>query len=237
MYSHTDSAALIDSLWRAARSALAETAARPCNDALLQAWDELTSGHMAVLLERSAGNRIGVVARVNPAPEPLTALETSTLLRVLCGEQQKAIAVDLSVAASTASGHFVAALTKIALAVRSVPLALVLAAVHRAGIVRVETAHCTAFEWMGTPCIALTVPKPALATLTDLSGAERDVAQLLIEGRARWEIAQQRSTSLNTIARQCHSIFKRLGATGRYGITRRAAELGCFGLTPAASRA
>jgi DNA-binding NarL/FixJ family response regulator len=224
-----NSALLIESLWRAARAALAEPDADPSKDALSQAWDELTSGHMAVLLERSAGNRVGVVARVNPSPEPLSPLEASTLLRVLCGEQQKAIAVDLSVAASTASGHFVGALAKIALAVRSVPLALVLAAVHRAGIVRVDTAHSVAFEWMGTLCLAITVPRPAIATLTDLSDAEREVAQLLIEGRPRCEIAEQRSTSPNTIARQCHSIFRRLGATGRYGVTRRAAELGCFG--------
>jgi DNA-binding NarL/FixJ family response regulator len=64
--------------------------------------------------------------------------------------------------------------------------------------------------------------------MAQLTCAEQKVAEILIEGCARPEIALRRNASVHTIGRQIHCIFSSLEVTGRYGLIRRAVELGCF---------
>jgi len=147
---------------------------------------------------------------------------------VLCGEARKVLASDLGIAISTATGRFLRGLAKLELADRNVPLPLVLAAQSRAGVARIPSAKAALFDYEGCRCAAVCVPRPATRQLTALTHGEQEVAQWLIEGLTRYEIAERRETSAYTVARQFHSIFAALRVTGRYALIRRAVELHCF---------
>jgi DNA-binding NarL/FixJ family response regulator len=64
--------------------------------------------------------------------------------------------------------------------------------------------------------------------MTTLTHAEQQVAQWLIEGECRTEIARRRATSVHTVARQFSSVFTALRIRGRYALIRCAAEQCCF---------
>jgi len=60
----------------------------------------------------------------------------------------------------------------------------------------------------------------SMPTLTDrlpagLTGAERAVAMLLLEGLSNREVAQRRGTSVRTVANQVASLFRKLGVNAR----------------------
>jgi DNA-binding NarL/FixJ family response regulator len=74
----------------------------------------------------------------------------------------------------------------------------------------------------------VSVPRPSTGRLPGLTRAEEEVAQGIVEGYSRFEIARRRATSVNTVARQVHSIFNALQITGRFALIRRAIEFNCF---------
>jgi DNA-binding NarL/FixJ family response regulator len=61
-----------------------------------------------------------------------------------------------------------------------------------------------------------------------LAVAAREVARLIIEGLRLQEIAEQRGSSIHTVTNQRRRIYATLGVSGRCGLIRRAAALGCF---------
>ncbi len=75
----------------------------------------------------------------------------------------------------------------------------------------------------------VTVKRPDLALKDHLAPAELAVIRLLVEGMSYAEIAQERQTSIRTVANQIAAGFRRLGVSGR-------AELLCmvarWGLEP-----
>jgi len=62
---------------------------------------------------------------------------------------------------------------------------------------------------------SITVPRPDTALASWLAPAEHAVINLLIEGRCYAEIAENRHTSIRTVANQVASGFRRLGVSGR----------------------
>jgi DNA-binding CsgD family transcriptional regulator len=64
--------------------------------------------------------------------------------------------------------------------------------------------------------------------LPELTPAEREVAQLVADGLANADIAEQRSVSLRTVGNQVHSIFQKLDVASRWDLslllTRRSLE-------------
>ncbi len=214
-----------DPLWRAALSAI-ETSAR--ESALAAVWEDLAQGRLRPWCETMTRDRIHVIARLNRTHRSLSSGDATLLVRVLCGEAQKVIASELEIAPSTASGRHRRALHQLDLANRTVPLALVLAAQSWAGIARVPSARTALFEYRGQGALIASVPRPATAHMTTLTPAEQQVAQWLIEGDCRTEIARRRATSVHTVARQFSSIFTALRIRSRYALIRCAAELRCF---------
>ncbi|HXN32999.1 MAG TPA: helix-turn-helix domain-containing protein, partial [Polyangiaceae bacterium] len=172
--------------------------------------------------------RVYLVAQVIARPSGLSPEDASLVASVLCGEARKVLACDLGIAISTATGRFLRALAKLEIAERNVPLPLVLAAQSCAGVARIPSARAASFDYEGCCCVAVCVPRPATTQLTGLTRSEQEVAQWLIEGLTRYEIAERRATSAYTVARQFHSIFATLRVTGRYALIRRAVELHCF---------
>ncbi len=106
---------------------------------------------------------------------------------------------------------------------------LVVAAQTWTGVSLVPEGRSTYFVHEGRVCLVMSVPRPMTCGIEGLTLAEREVAQLLIEGRSRTEIARHRATSAHTVANQFRSIFAAVGVTGRHALIRRAIELRCFG--------
>jgi DNA-binding NarL/FixJ family response regulator len=196
----------------------------------VEPWAHLTRGALRIAGSYARGDCLHVTAySADPTTsEPLTQSEAGVLFRVLCGEQQKAVAADLSIAASTASHHYVAALRKIGVQRGPVPLPVVVAAQRASGHPLGPSVQVTRFEHGGRSGVVLSVRRPDVRSLRALTPAEQEVAGLFIEGCSRPGIAQCRGTSALTVAAQVHAIFAALRLTGRYALIRRAGELGCF---------
>jgi DNA-binding CsgD family transcriptional regulator len=196
--------------------------------ALAQAWEDLVRGRLRPLRDNIGEDSVCFVAQVIGRPTGLTLEDASLVADVLCGRPRKAVAADAGMALSTATGRFLRALSKIELADRNVPLPVVLAAQCRSGVAPIRSVRSALFDYDGCRCLAISVPRPATGHLTSLTRGEQEIAQWVIEGLTRHEIAERRETSVHTVAGQCHAVFAALRVTGRYELIRRAVELCCF---------
>jgi DNA-binding NarL/FixJ family response regulator len=210
------------------RSALdAEACSIPLRS-LSNLWDDHIHGRLSACFESTHSDRILLVARESSGSLDLTPDDASILQRVLCGEPQKVVSIELGVAVSTLSSRYNRSLVKLGLERREIPLPLVLAAQCAAGIAPITTARAAHFEEFGSVCCVVSVPAPLTRNMPGLTRAEQEVARWIIEGCSRREIGGLRRTSIHTTSRQFHSIFARLHLSGRHALIRRAFELGCF---------
>jgi DNA-binding NarL/FixJ family response regulator len=195
-----------------------------------EVWADLSRGALRIVGSSARGDVLQVTAYTSDAGKSrtVTPAETEVLVRVLCGEQQKAVASDLSIAPSTASHRFAAGLRKMGVHRSAVPLPLVIAAQQASGLAARAAIQVVRFEQAGKAGLVLSVRRPDPRRLHSLTRAEQAVACLFIEGHSRQEIAQQRRASALTVAGQVHAIFSALRLSGRYSLIRRAGELGCF---------
>jgi DNA-binding NarL/FixJ family response regulator len=219
----------IDPLWDAARLADANP---PRPDDPIDLWTEVKAGRLRPYSDRLGPSRcysiLRSIGRVSGICCPLSAAESMVLLRVLCGDQQKVISTDLDIAHSTASKRCAQALDKLELTARTIPLPVVVAAQRAAGVVTAADIRQATFTHEGCEFVVASIPRPKMPGRTSLTSSEQSIAQLLVEGRSRWQIAEARNTSVQTVSCQLRSIFAKFQSTGRYGLTRRAAELGWF---------
>jgi DNA-binding NarL/FixJ family response regulator len=210
----------------------ADATAAPAGD-LASLWQDLMDRRLNVSSAGSGPRREHVLTRTAAEPGtlsgPLSRIETAVLVRVLYGEQQKAVASELGIACSTASKWYTRALAKMHLTGGPIPLPLVIAAQAWASGQRPPVnARFAAFDHEGARYFVLSVPKPAIPEPAWLTPAECEVARLLAEGESRWEIAARRGTSAQTVACQIRGIFAKWRLTGRYALIRRAVDLGWF---------
>jgi DNA-binding CsgD family transcriptional regulator len=212
-------------IWQVAVAA--EERAAECR--LEDIWQDHVGGRLRAWWESVGPDRVLLVSRMNTMNQVgLDAGDTNLVARILSGDQQKCVASDLGLAPSTVSGRFIRALDKLDLARTKVPLALILAAQVWVGVGGIPRARSAVFTSQGNVCIVVSVPRPVTSHMTNLTAAERVIAQWVIEGHARFDIARQRETSINTVSRQFHAINSTLHLTGRYALIRRALELQCF---------
>ena len=192
------------------------------------AWEDLMRGGLRPLRETITNDSVCLAAQVVERPAGLSPDDAVLVANVLRGEPRKAIAVELGIALSTATARFLRALAKLELAERNVSLPVVLAAQSWAGVTRIPGARSAFFNYEGRRCFAISVPRPTTSHLTSLTRVEQEIAQWLIEGLTRYEIAERRETAVYTVAGQCHAVFAALRVTGRYELIRRAVDLRCF---------
>jgi DNA-binding CsgD family transcriptional regulator len=219
----------------------ADAAASPADLGAL--WQDFMAGRLRLDAAVSGPERHYVFLRIQPTPGVhLRALETTVLVRVFCGEQQKFVAAELSIACSTASKWFTLGVAKLGLGRRSVPLPLIVAAQawslsegREGGEGPSVAARSTLVRREGKPMVLLSVPRPSIAPRF-LTRAEEDVAALVAEGRSRWEIAVTRAKSAQTIACQLRGVYAKLAVGNRYALVRRGLDLGWFS-APQADRA
>jgi DNA-binding NarL/FixJ family response regulator len=202
----------------------------PCR--LCEAYESFVAGLLH--LERSyvVGDRVYLAARVTPsragsARSGLTPRERRVFERVLCGEQQKAVAFAFKVAPSTVSHNFRRALAKLGVSRLPVPLPVVVLAQHAAGV-RGWASEAVRCDDAGPGFVVLSVRRPDMSRASPLSAAEHEVAGLFLEGLSRSEIARRRGTSQATTARQLHCVFSALRLFGRYALAEYAARAGCL---------
>jgi DNA-binding NarL/FixJ family response regulator len=180
-------------------------------------WHELVAGTQRIHAVFHAGERFFVALEQQhggssrPGSDRFAVLE-----RVLLGESQKSIALELDVAVSTVSLACHACLSAMGArcAGARAPMILVMA-VHAA-----RGYGCASRRLLRHPApdparTLLSVARPDRQLDARLSGAERQIARLLVEGCSYSEIARLRQTSQRTVANQVSAIFGKLRVSGR----------------------
>jgi DNA-binding CsgD family transcriptional regulator len=148
----------------------------------------------------------------------LTNREQTILLRTLRGDRQKLIANESKIAASTVANCLKSAMLKLGFQSRldAAPLAA-LALSHADGG---YATPCSAFSATDSDYILASAPRPDWSRFDDVTKSERQIASLIVEGKANTEIAQIRDTSVHTVENQVASLFRKLDASGRFDLLR-----------------
>jgi DNA-binding NarL/FixJ family response regulator len=187
---------------------------------LSQLWFELCSGRMRLRETFATEQRYYAVIERIPAGHrtAIRARSLDILTRVLLGENQKVIAVDLSLARSTITANMQVGLRIMGVRGKAhrAPMLLTIAAfsAHRSGGATGRRSQLATSE-PGEPLSIVSVRRPDLDFPVPLSNAERIVLQALAAGFSHAEISTLRATSPRTIANQIAAAFRKLGVSGR----------------------
>ncbi len=183
-------------------------------------WPELISGRARIVNSGAtqAHHYFQVVMGGSQPPERRpTANRLRIFERVLLGESQKVVAMELGCATSTVATAVGACLRAMGVKGGSsrVPPLLVLALHALRGRVdrvelRIERSRAAGGELQVVSSARLD-----LHLADKLTGSELAVIGPLIEGHSHAEIARQRRTSIRTVANQIASAYKKLRVSGR----------------------
>ena len=207
-------------------SEAATEAPRPLARSIID-WDHLWRQLMTARVRfRSAlwmeGKCVVVFRRTAPTLRQfsLTSREQAILLRTLRGERQKQIAIDCKLATSTVANCFKSAIDKLGFNTRldTAPLAaLVLSYApehsHMTSAVSIYSISNGDYLLAHAPC-------PHWERFPQVTPSERQIADLIIEGRPNSYIARARQTSVHTVENQVASLFRKLKASGRFDLLR-----------------
>ncbi len=202
-------------------AALAATTADPVSVELANVWTDVTSGRQRVVDSFYCEDVAFMVLeqRIPPAwfGLPGRRRNIGILERVLLGQAQKAIALDLDLAPSTVAFSVSESLQALGLTRRvcRVPTLLVAAAHAARAATELRVARLERLQHAGTSYWVLSAPRPDVELGRVLSPAEYAVARLLVEGLSHAEIAASRRASARTIANQLATAFQKLGVSGR----------------------
>jgi DNA-binding CsgD family transcriptional regulator len=177
-------------------------------------WHQLCDGDLFIKETWCDGGRCYATVQAPTRRARPSAKQLHTLERVLVGESQKSVAIDLNVSVTTVATAAMLALSGLMTRrrVSRAPILLVAAALAARGLpvdrCRFERRHDDV-SWT----ISIAVPGETLRTR--LSPAEAEVAVLSIQGASHQGIAQARGTSVRTVANQLASVFGKIGVHGR----------------------
>lgn len=159
-----------------------------------------------VALRRRHGSEIGSY---------LSPRRVEMFQRTLLGHSQKEVAIDQDLAVSTVAFTCSECLRVMGVGCSAsrVPTILMMAA-HAARGVPLAPAWILQ-ENAAEGQLVLSVPRPDRMLDESLSVAERDITRRLVEGLSHAQIAEQRQTSVRTVANQLASIFRKLKISGR----------------------
>lgn len=185
---------------------------------LAAVWNQLVSGTCTVVEAFFGPARCYMVLsfserRAREWPD----LHQEILERILSGQCQKVVAIELGLAPSTVAQNARQALEATGASCRpsrAHPL-LMLAAKSARERDLSRVASSTFASGSESRLRVLSVMRPEHHLSGRLPRAELSVLQHLVEGRSHAEIASLRGTSVRTIANQLASIFRRLSVSGR----------------------
>lgn len=191
---------------------------------LCELWQALTSGKLTIVSSGCSERECFLKLRPRAGTRPfyLAPRHLSILRRVLAGESQKSVAIELELAVSTiaVTGKHSLSVLGVAVSATRAPLLLALAA-HAAAGVRLAPALLARTEDCRSEEFVVIAQRPDVELDLSLSVAERAVVRGLIEGRTHAEIASHRRRSTRTIANQLASTFRKLRVRGRAELVRK----------------
>jgi DNA-binding NarL/FixJ family response regulator len=215
-------AAVIDAQGRFGNDVQRESSAARC-------WDELVEGRVEIVGHATSETHASLVVstQTRRPPVPCNAGDAALLQRVLSGEAQKVLALDLNCAPSTVSQRITLILSAFGLRVasRRVPLALVMVAASRAIGSTFSPPGYQEIACPKTGHLELQMLRPETVFCHSLSTAEYEVIQAVVEGRPHKQIGACRDRSPRTVANQLRSIADKLGVCGRFQYINRAIGL------------
>lgn len=189
-------------------------------------WLGLTHGLLQVVRsdieERDAVLRIR--PRVGSTRGAIRTRAVEAFERVLLGCAQKVVASDFSISVTSLSAMLkeVSCSMGFHCCVRRIPLAVPLL-LHALK----SRARCGMWAIQSSSLedeVSVRVRRPQAVIGGGLSRGERDVAWNFLEGRSYGEIARRRRVSVRTVANQVGSVFRKMGASGRFDLLRAAVE-------------
>jgi len=185
-------------------------------------WQEVFSGACFLVGSFTAGGRSYGVLRARPAQERglyrIGARKLVILERMLMGESQKAIAIDLGVGDSCVATMLSECRRRLGVDGRSSSFPLILVLLAQSGTSSPGPLWSSPLPDPAEVLVSL--PRPSTAPLHVLTRAEREVLSCLIEGRSQQEIARERKACTRTIANQLAAARKKLHVTGRFDLVR-----------------
>ena len=192
----------------------------------LKLWRGLVTGRWSLVDSFTSDRKRYVVARENAPslrdPRALNERERQVVTFAAAGEANKLVAYRLGLATSTVATHLTSASRKLGIRNRSE-----LARLHA---VNTSAAEVEKLELGGEKLAALLLPVAAAPlALARLTGAERAVAEGILEGASNAQLAARRSTSVRTIANQVASVLLKLGLRSRTELVSRLSGSGPLG--------
>lgn len=185
---------------------------------LAMIWNQLASGTCTVVEGFFGPARCYLVLSLNErGAREWRGLRLEILERILSGQCQKIVALDLGLAPSTVAMNAREALEAMGGSgrpSRAHPLLMLAAKSARArDFSRVASSSFVCGS--ESELRVLSVLRPERHLSAALPRAESSVLHQLVEGRSHAEIATLRGTSVRTIANQLASLFRRLSVSGR----------------------
>lgn len=194
-------------------------------------WLGILSGALLIVDASTTTDRAVLALRRanNPLSFADSSAQASLFGAVVRGKLQKVLAIERGLPPSTIASKLRYMIERMGLDcnISRLPLAVALLAhaVERPELVDTYTDFARSLDSPATCVLLLKRCEHALAPR--LSKSEFEIAGQFLEGRSYEAIARGRFTSLRTIANQMSSIFRKTGATGRYGLLRATIEQAC----------
>jgi DNA-binding NarL/FixJ family response regulator len=203
-------------------------------------WPMFVTGGYRVVQSFCTENRCYGVLRCGPPPRRgrrcLMGRNVELIERILLGDSQKLVSLELGLAPSTVALIVARCLRSLGLDCHasSVPMLLVMAVHAFRAADAPSVARRLDIEHGGQRYVVISARRPDAPLEQMLSGCEYAVARLRVEGRTHAEIAQLRQVSPRTVANQLTATFQKLRVSGRADLLR---ELLCRHARPSVATA
>lgn len=194
-------------------------------------WSQVREGRLALsehfVSERASFAVLHERSEADAAEHRFTPAQVEIFQRLVAGERQNALAIDLALspAAVTFRAQRCVQLLGLDCRLSGLPLFLVIAALSAAPPDDGPSPMATVEAIPGGDANAALyrVARVDLVLPATLTGAEQEVARMVVEGQSPTAIANARQTTERTAANQLRAAFGKLGVTGRLELIARLA--------------
>lgn len=189
-----------------------------------EVWTQLTEARIRFRSTLWSGDRCVVLFQQSRSPArqfALTHRELHALRCTLSGESQKAVASELGISSSTVGASLKAALLKLGFPSQrhTAPIAALIWSHAPGHPLSMEPAPVYSVGYDNESILAST-NVANFSRIPKLTPTEREITQLLVQGKLNGEIAATRSTSLHTVENQVASLLRKAGARNRFDLLR-----------------
>jgi DNA-binding NarL/FixJ family response regulator len=191
---------------------------------LCSVWQELVEGHARVGDAFFTEERCYLIIEANVSSLPvLTGRRLEIVQGILCGQDQKSVAIELALAPSTIALNARLGLEAVGSSARPsrVHPLLMLAAKASSDRTTSRLGTLSLLSEGGLALRVISVPRPEQPLRRLLPPAELSVIGSLVEGLSYEEIARRRGTSTRTVANQITAVFRRMRVSGRNQMLQR----------------